>query len=233
MAGIEYFYCIQRNDLDRRARTLKIDAWNESFANRIIINEYCIYYVHPDNSSWTCFEQSASLEVKSFFGFESAVEKLGTKHYAANVQKGQEIIDHYVNELRKLDITYLAPYSDEEPEESPVQTLRRGEFESDEISTTSGCATSLSENEKTDSGSLSSYAGSYSRGSKFKVSDESIEKLQQNIRNNANANLQQTGQLTTTAGGDQQTECPNIETSNDNALSTTHSLVMKRMVQNE
>ncbi|RWS04389.1 SEC14-like protein 1 [Dinothrombium tinctorium] len=45
ISGIDYFYCIQKNILDRRSRTLKIEAWNESFANRIIIQEYCTYYV--------------------------------------------------------------------------------------------------------------------------------------------------------------------------------------------
>ena len=45
MSGVDYFYCIQRNSLDRRARQLKIEAWNETFANRIVINEYCTYSV--------------------------------------------------------------------------------------------------------------------------------------------------------------------------------------------
>lgn len=35
--------------------------------------------VHPENEDWTCFEQSASLDIKSFFGFESTVECNGTK----------------------------------------------------------------------------------------------------------------------------------------------------------
>ena len=43
--------------------------------------------MHPENSDWTCFEQSASLDVKSFFGFEATVEKLAVKQYAANLAK--------------------------------------------------------------------------------------------------------------------------------------------------
>ncbi|XP_015791583.1 SEC14-like protein 1 [Tetranychus urticae] len=113
MSGIDYFYCIQRNTLDRRKRTLVIEAWNESFASRIHIKEYCTYYVHPENAEWTCFEQSASLEVKSFYGLESAVEKLAAKHYAANVNKGKEIIEYHIEELRKQDITYVPPYVDQ------------------------------------------------------------------------------------------------------------------------
>lgn len=56
----------------------------------------CCYYViqylffiqvHPDNSDWTSFEQSATMEIKSFFGFESSVEKLAMKQYTANIKK--------------------------------------------------------------------------------------------------------------------------------------------------
>lgn len=43
--------------------------------------------MHPDNPDWTCFEQSASLVVHSFFGFEATVEKIAVKQYAANIQK--------------------------------------------------------------------------------------------------------------------------------------------------
>lgn len=87
MAGVDFVYFNQKNSLDRRKRTLLIEATNISFASRLVIVEKCVYYVHPENADWTCFEQSASLDVKSFFGFESAVEKLAVKHYSANIAK--------------------------------------------------------------------------------------------------------------------------------------------------
>ncbi|KAB1251082.1 SEC14-like protein 5 [Camelus dromedarius] len=57
------------------------------------------FQVHPENEEWTCFEQSASLDIRSFFGFESALEKIAMKQYTANVKKGKEVIEHYLNEL--------------------------------------------------------------------------------------------------------------------------------------
>lgn len=45
LANVDFVYFIQINTLDRLNRTLKIEATNESFANRISINEYCTYYV--------------------------------------------------------------------------------------------------------------------------------------------------------------------------------------------
>ena len=45
LAGVDFVYFIQRNTLDLKARALKIEAWNESFATRVIINEVCNYFV--------------------------------------------------------------------------------------------------------------------------------------------------------------------------------------------
>ena len=47
----------------------------------------CVLQVHPENEDWTCFEQSASLDIKSFFGFESTVEKIAMKQYATSIKK--------------------------------------------------------------------------------------------------------------------------------------------------
>lgn len=48
--------------------------------------------VHPENEDWTCFEQSASLDIKSFFGFESTVEKIAMKQYTSNIKKVSQSI---------------------------------------------------------------------------------------------------------------------------------------------
>uniref|UniRef100_A0A6A7FYP6 SEC14-like protein 5 n=2 Tax=Hirondellea gigas TaxID=1518452 RepID=A0A6A7FYP6_9CRUS len=103
--GVEFIYFIQTNTLRRRERVLEIEAYNESFSARVIINETCKYSVHPENSDWTCFEQTAQLDVKSFFGFESTVEKIAMKQYSLNISKGKEIISHYLEILEDEGIT--------------------------------------------------------------------------------------------------------------------------------
>ena len=45
IVGVDCVYFIQKNELDRRNRTLKIKAFNESFSSRVIINENCNYSV--------------------------------------------------------------------------------------------------------------------------------------------------------------------------------------------
>uniref|UniRef100_A0A8C5CAK5 SEC14 like lipid binding 1 n=1 Tax=Gadus morhua TaxID=8049 RepID=A0A8C5CAK5_GADMO len=107
IAGVDYVYFIQRNTLDRQERTLHIESHNETFSNRVIISETCCYSVHPENGEWTCFEQTASLDIKSFFGFESTVEKIAMKQYASSIKKGKEIIDFYLNELEDEGITHV------------------------------------------------------------------------------------------------------------------------------
>ncbi|KAK5866560.1 hypothetical protein PBY51_020743 [Eleginops maclovinus] len=105
IAGVDYVYFIQNNTLNRKERTLHIESHNDTFSNRVIIHETCCYSVHPENDAWTCFEQTASLDIKSFFGFESTVEKIAMKQYASSIKKGKEIIEFYLKELEDEGIT--------------------------------------------------------------------------------------------------------------------------------
>lgn len=107
IAGVDYVYFIQKNTLNRKERTLHIESHNETFSNRVIIHETCCYSVHPENEDWTCFEQTASLDIKSFFGFESTVEKIAMKQYASSIKKGKEIIEFYLKELEDEGITHM------------------------------------------------------------------------------------------------------------------------------
>ncbi|XP_056608613.1 SEC14-like protein 1 [Triplophysa dalaica] len=107
IAGVDYVYFIQKNSLDRRQRTLHIEAYNETFSNRVMVTEHCCYTVHPENEDWTCFEQSASMDIKSFFGFESTAEKIAMKQYAASIKKGKEIIEFFLNQLEEEGITHV------------------------------------------------------------------------------------------------------------------------------
>ncbi|XP_028828025.1 SEC14-like protein 5 isoform X3 [Denticeps clupeoides] len=107
IAGVECVFFIQKNTLSWRDRTLLIEAHNETFASRVTVLETCSYSVHPDNESWTCFEQCASLDIKSFFGFENTVEKIAMKQYTANIKRGKEVIEYYLSELMSEGITEI------------------------------------------------------------------------------------------------------------------------------
>jgi len=70
--------------------------------------------VHPDNPHWTCFEQDASLDIKSFFGFESTIEKIAMKQYTANIKKVCNHIDransaHRQSHWRTLHVVNSEP----------------------------------------------------------------------------------------------------------------------------
>nr|XP_033770260.1 SEC14-like protein 5 isoform X2 [Geotrypetes seraphini]XP_033770261.1 SEC14-like protein 5 isoform X2 [Geotrypetes seraphini] len=107
IAGVEFVVFVQKNTLNWKDRTLLIEAHNETFNNRVLVHETCSYSVHPENEDWTCFEQSASLDIKSFFGFESTVEKIAMRQYTANIKKGKEVIEYYLNELISQGITHI------------------------------------------------------------------------------------------------------------------------------
>ncbi|XP_076654861.1 real-time isoform X1 [Halictus rubicundus] len=108
--GVDFVYFIQKNVLNRENCILEIEAYNESFSSRVTVIEKCRYFVHPENQDWTCFEQTASLDIKNFFGFENSMEKLAMKQYAQNIAKGKEIIEYFINELKQEGIVYVAPW---------------------------------------------------------------------------------------------------------------------------
>ncbi|XP_034832335.1 protein real-time [Maniola hyperantus] len=115
MIGVDYVYFIQKNHLDLKSRILEIEATNETFAARVGVVEKCRYFVHPENPEWTCFEQSALLDVTNFFGFENTVEKIAMKQYAANIAKGKELIEEFMKEVTAAGIADLRPWKASDP----------------------------------------------------------------------------------------------------------------------
>ncbi|CAH2095831.1 unnamed protein product [Euphydryas editha] len=123
MIGVDYVYFIQKNHLDLKNRVLEIEATNETFASRVSVVEKCRYYVHPENPDWTCFEQSALLDVKNFFGLENTVEKIAMKQYAANIAKGKELIEEFMKEVHTAGVKDLRPWDKSNPAKN--RELRR------------------------------------------------------------------------------------------------------------
>ncbi|KAI8437187.1 hypothetical protein MSG28_010514 [Choristoneura fumiferana] len=115
MVGVDYVYFMQTNHLDLKERVLEIEAINETFSSRVEVLEKCRYYVHPENPQWTCFEQSALLDVKNFFGLESTVEKIAMKQYSSNIAKGKELIESFMKEVEADGIHELKPWKKDDP----------------------------------------------------------------------------------------------------------------------
>lgn len=119
--GVEVVYFIQENFLDWKERKLTIEATNETFSSRIKIFEKCRYYVHPENPDWTCFDQSANIEITNFFGFEHQMEKVGMKQYTQMTLKGKEIIEFFIDQLKDEGITHIDIWHDIEGSTSKIE----------------------------------------------------------------------------------------------------------------
>ena len=127
--GVDVAYFIQENYLDMKERKLTIEATNETFSSRIKIFEKCRYYVCPDNPDWTCFDQSANIEITNFFGFEHQMEKVGMKQYTQMTLKGKEIIEFFIEELEKEGITHVDIWRDPEGAEAASEKAETSEKE--------------------------------------------------------------------------------------------------------
>lgn len=123
LIGVDHVFFIQTNELNKKERCLNIEAYNESFSTRVVVLEKCRYFAHPENSNWTCFEQTASLDIKNFFGFEHTMEKLAMKQYTQNISKGKEIIEYFIKELEKEGITEVPAWIEPENTVRPANNL--------------------------------------------------------------------------------------------------------------
>uniref|UniRef100_A0A1L8DZN0 Putative phosphatidylinositol transfer protein sec14 n=1 Tax=Nyssomyia neivai TaxID=330878 RepID=A0A1L8DZN0_9DIPT len=130
LIGLDFVFFIQQNSLDMRARTLNIEATNETFASRIEIFERCRYYAHPENPSWTCFDQSATLDIKNFFGFEHSMEKMGMKQYTQTTLKGKEIIEYFIGQLKQEGITHISPWPSADENNAEGSNVKLGQTSS-------------------------------------------------------------------------------------------------------
>lgn len=120
IVGIDVAFFIQENFLDMKERKLVIEATNETFSSRIKIFEKCRYYVSPENPNWTCFDQSANIEISNFFGFEHQMEKFGMKQYTQTTLKGKEIIEFFINQLAEEGITHVDIWKDVDGSDSMI-----------------------------------------------------------------------------------------------------------------
>ena len=116
MAGVQHLIFYQKNTIDRRSRTLHIEAWNDTFAGKVNIIEKCRYIVHPEFPKKTAFYQSASLNLNLLPGFDGAAEWCFVNAYLANIKKGREIIDLFVRQIIDEEgIESIPPFSDTSP----------------------------------------------------------------------------------------------------------------------
>lgn len=77
--------------------------------------------------------------MKSFFGFESAVEKLAVKHYSANIAKGKEVLEFFIEELIKSGTTYIPPFEEtinKSPTDSAIDLSKNHDEDTDASSET-------------------------------------------------------------------------------------------------
>ena len=82
------------------------------------------FSVHPENPDWTCFEQSAELDIKNFFGFEGTAEKLAIKEYSKSIEKSKDIMEHFIKLLADQGVTHVPIW---EPKEGAEEAAEEAE----------------------------------------------------------------------------------------------------------
>lgn len=70
-------------------------------------------------------DQTATLDIKNFFGFEHSMEKMGMKQYTQTTLKGKEIIEYFIQELKEEGLTEVERW--QPPPDAPLSPKSREE----------------------------------------------------------------------------------------------------------
>ena len=81
--------------------------------------------MHPENPDWTCFEQSAELDIKNFFGFEGTAEKLAIKEYSKSIEKSKDIMEHFIKLLADQGVTHVPIWEPKEGAEEKAEEVEK------------------------------------------------------------------------------------------------------------
>lgn len=83
----------------RRSRTMECRTKNLTFADKISMDELCVYRSDPENSEWTLFSTKASLNVVYIPGVSSACEKVIMNNYSRATAVARELERPFIQNL--------------------------------------------------------------------------------------------------------------------------------------
>ncbi|KAK2561491.1 PRELI domain-containing protein 1 [Acropora cervicornis] len=77
---------VEESIVDPEAKTLTTYTKNITYTRLMVVEEKCIFSIHPTNKEWiTCKKQSWI--TSNVFGFSRAVERFGVERYKLNASK--------------------------------------------------------------------------------------------------------------------------------------------------
>ncbi|CAH3160710.1 unnamed protein product [Porites lobata] len=89
---------VEESVVDPEAKTLTTYTKNVTFTRLMVVEEKCVYSVHPTNKEWvTC--QKQSWVSSSVFGFSRAIERFGIERYKLNTSKASKGLQSILEKL--------------------------------------------------------------------------------------------------------------------------------------
>jgi len=109
--GLHSFTFESTTRLNRKLRTMEITSVNFTWRGKVNVHEICVYRVHPDNSNWTYFEQTASLELPCLLAFQGQIEGFCLRQYDKNTSEARQVDIILVKDILRSRAAHMTPSS--------------------------------------------------------------------------------------------------------------------------
>lgn len=89
---------MEESVVDPGAKTLTTYTRNITFTRLMVVEEKCVYSVHPNNKEWTMCKKESWISC-GIFGFARPVERFGVERYKSNSSKALKGLNHVLEKL--------------------------------------------------------------------------------------------------------------------------------------
>lgn len=93
---------VEESIVDPEAKTLTTYTRNITFTRLMVVEEKCVYSVHPSNKEWTMCKKESWIS-SGIFGFARPVERFGVERYKSNSSKAVKGLNHVLEKLYILE----------------------------------------------------------------------------------------------------------------------------------
>ncbi|XP_078344462.1 PRELI domain-containing protein 1, mitochondrial-like [Oculina patagonica] len=89
---------VEESVVDPEAKTLTTYTRNITFTRLMVVEEKCVYSVHPTNKEWTTCQRQSWIS-SGVFGFARAIERFGIERYKSNASKAIKGLNFIMEKL--------------------------------------------------------------------------------------------------------------------------------------
>ncbi|XP_078087308.1 PRELI domain-containing protein 1, mitochondrial-like isoform X2 [Mustelus asterias] len=79
-------FVLEDSVVDLKHKTLTTFTWNINHSRLMVVREWCVYRIHPENKTWTQIKREAWIS-SNLYGFSLAIQECGLASFKSSINK--------------------------------------------------------------------------------------------------------------------------------------------------